>query len=159
MPVYSRDRIYKTDEGLREKDTGFRKEPFSQSFVRMPFAQLAEAIKLLYDHLIHEREYTGITDEDLKDIRRLESKLTTMLADDLQLRRCQDTILRCLHPDGYYHGFIKSPEFDRAYEISGTKRIEGIAGIRMGWPRAEIHELAEYLKTVIARIHRDYDSL
>jgi hypothetical protein len=156
MPIYCRERIYDVDPGLRASDSLFPKEPFSRSYVKLPIKELVGAMKLLHDSLIHEREYTGITDEDIGFIRALESKMKTLLEDDRRHRAQQDIVLRCLHPDGIYHAYLKGPEFDRAYEIAGSKRIDGIGGIRMGWPRAEVHDLAEYLKTVIARIKREY---
>lgn len=156
MPVYSHDNIYEIDKGLRDRRESFSRDvPFSRSYIRLPFKELFAAAKLLHDSLIHEREFSGITDEDLKFIRRLESKMKTLLEDDIKLRLQQDLVLRCLHPDGCYHAWVKPAEFNRAYEISGTDRLEGIAGIQMGWPRPEIHSLAEYLQTVVERIKRE----
>lgn len=130
-------------------------EPFSRSNLRQPVAKLCEAVGLLHTHLIHEREHTGIDDEDVAAIRRIEKKLQATRERDLELRRKQDLILRCLHPDGCYRGYLSKEVKREAYRLAGVDPVEGVAGLRLGWPSPEIDAVHEFLAGHVRKLEEE----
>lgn len=157
--VYSRDQLYDVSPELRETPGrwGTPGRPFSRSYTKIPIEDLVKAIKLLHDHLIHEREISGITEEELVAIRSIQLKMKTLREDDLALRKRQDTILRCLHPDGGFYPYLTREEIVQAYQLVGADPVLGVGALRMGWPNEDIFRLSDFLAKVEDRIRKKYD--
>lgn len=126
--------------------------PFSSSHLEHPMDALCEAVDLLCRHLTHEREATGITDEDLEVLRTISQKVHAVHEEDLALRRKQDLILRCLHPDGCYRGYLPKDVRLRAFEILGVDPVEGIAGVRLGFCYPELQAAYEHLAEHVGKL-------
>ena len=129
-----------------------RREPFTRSTFDMPLEEICNAFKVLDQHLWHRREDTGITDEELTVLRTMYTKFKTVRDDDLAVRKRQDLILRCLHPDGCYFPYLKRDVKRRAYEITGTDPLDGVEGLRFGRPDEKMFELSEYLEAEVEKL-------
>jgi len=122
------------------------KEPFSRSYLKTPVHAVCKALELLRTHLIHDREVTGITDEDLASLRSMQKKIEDLRESDLALRRKQDLILRCLHPDGCYRWYLDKEHIRQAYELLDIDPVDGIGRVPLGRPSDEIDRLHAFLK-------------
>jgi len=138
------------------------KEPFSQSRWLneiKPISGVTKMAKDLHWALIHGRDLTEVTDEELNVLRGIERRLEALQKKDLELRWKQDLILRCLHPDGCYRGYLDKQVIIEAYGIIPVDPVEGIRGIRIGWPSDKLDELYEFLKKKVEGLHYKHRSL
>lgn len=130
---------------------------FSTVHISFGVPHLIECAKTLKFNLIHEKDKTGVTDEELDALRSISSKLIELEERHEKIRRTQDFILRCLHSDGVYRGFIKPKEIQQAYELVDVDPLRGIEGLTwFGHDDERTFRLAEYLEKVVARIERKY---
>lgn len=146
---------YEVIPELRDSRTRGTK-PFSRTCIERPFSELVQATNVLCNHLIYDRDHTGVTDEELNMLRSLRSKLELLEKQDTELRRKQDLILRCLHPDGCYFPYLPKKVRSHAFEMVGVDPLEGIHGIRIGWPSPEIDGLFEFLQKEVKRLERKW---
>lgn len=138
-------------EALRDSRVDVRK-PFSRSYLKTPAGLMIEACEHLRTHLIHDRENTGVTDEELDAIRSIHKKMDELKRADLEFRRKQDLILRCLHPDGCYRPYLGKDVILEAYGIIPVDPVEGIRGIPLGHISDKLDELHKFLQTKVHQL-------
>jgi hypothetical protein len=146
--------IYEVVPALRDARVS-PAEPFSRSLSQVGAKALGEAAELLSNHLIHNRKETGITDEELDALRSIRRKLEACEKADLLLRRKQDLILRCMHPDGCYHGYLSKEIKLRAYELAGADPLDGLHGLHLGWENQQLNAVFEFLAGHVERLQRE----
>lgn len=151
--------IHEVAKPLRDNRAG-NKEPFSRSSWLHEIGSIEAVAKMAYDlhwALIHGRDRTEVTDEELDVLQSIERRLEALKKRDLELRKKQDLILQCLHPDGCYRGYFKQEVLLEAYGIIPVDPVEGIRGIPWGWPSDKLDELHAFLEKKVEELHRKHN--
>lgn len=127
------------------------RKPFSTSFYRMPFEEMIEATKLLWNGLVANLERNGFTQDELRAVSQLQHKLEAKHRQDLEWRRKRDLVLRCVHPDGCYFPYLDKDVVRAVYASCNVDPIQGVQNLPLRDPE-KVCALAEMLEPEIRKL-------
>lgn len=131
------------------------REPFSHSFYRLPFEEMIEATRLLWNSLAGNLERNGFTEDELKFLGRLQHKLEEKRQQDREWRQKRDLVLRCVHPDGCYFPYLDKDVVRAIYTSCNVDPIQGVQNLPLRDPE-KVSALAEMLEPEIRKLERKW---